>query len=163
MFFMLGFSSSLVRQNLKKVIQGPVFDYSCNEAETISAKSLNQVHRECFQCLKMYYYEVLETDPKLLETYHLKTVLFWTLKNASKSFRCEGNMEYCCITLLSNLSVIGICLFHYFMAKNNIFQHLDKTALRRAAQRVDLIIHDPIGTTGNIMKGILRYYSEQYK
>ena len=52
------------------------------------------------------------------------------------------------------------CLFHYFIANNNIFQHLDKTALRRAAQRVDLIIHDPIGTTGNIMKGILRYYSD---
>ena len=144
---------------------GSSFRLSFNEAETILAKSLNQVQRECFRCLKMYYYEKLETDPKLLETYHLKTILFWTLENTSESFWRKDDMAYCCITLLSNLSesLKSGCLFHYFIPNNNIFQHLDKTALKKAAQKVDLIINDPIGTTGNIMKGILQYYAEQYK
>ena len=140
------------------------FRLSFNEAETILATSLNQVQRECFRCLKMYYYEFLETNPKLVETYHLKTILFWTLENTPEGLWREDNMAFCCITLLSNLAeaLKSGYLLHYFIPGNNLFQHHDKEALEKAAQVVDSVIHDPIGKTGNVMKRILRYQSDQY-
>ena len=132
-----------------------------NDAETILAKSLSQVQRECF---KMYYYEVLETDPKVVQTYHLKTVLFWTVGNTSESYWCRKNMAYCCITLLSNLAeaLKSNYLAHYFIKGMNLFQHLETRALATAADKVNSTIRNPIGRTGNVTKSIMQHNSDQY-
>lgn len=63
-----------------------VFRLSFSRAELILSGELNNVQRECYRCLKIYYRSVIEDrEPKIITSYFLKTVLFWTVEETGQS------------------------------------------------------------------------------
>ena len=73
------------------------FRLSFNDAEEILALSVTQFQRECYRIFKMYYYEIMEEEPKIVATYHLKTIFYWVLEETEEMIWREENRAFCCI------------------------------------------------------------------
>ncbi len=139
------------------------FRYSFNDAENILCLSLTEMQREVFRILKMFFYEKLQTDPKVLETYHLKTLLFWFIEESKEEVWVEDNLAFCCFALMERLMMAmrQKYLAHYFIPEINLFQYLDKEALNDLALIAEDIIIDPVSNTGNIMMSIRDFYNKK--
>jgi len=137
------------------------FRLAFNTAENLLAQSVTRFQRECFRVFKMYYYEKLKLEPKVLTTYHLKTVFFWVLEKTDGSIWKEENRAYCCMLLLQYLkvSLMKETLTHYFIPENNLFKYLEKRELKKVLKAVEDIMADPISTSGKAIEQIKSFYA----
>ena len=137
------------------------FRLSFNTAENLLAQGLTRFQRECFRVFKMYYYEKLKLEPKVLTTYHLKTVFFWVLERTDGNIWNEENRAYCCMLLLQYLkeSLMNETLLHYFIPDNNLFQFLDKKELRKVLTAVEEVMADPVSASGKVIEQIKSFYA----
>ncbi len=139
------------------------FRYSFNDAETILCQNLTETQRQTFRVLKMFFYEKLQRDPKIVETYHLKTLLFWFIEESPCELWTEENLPLCCMGLLEKLAgaLKGGSLRHYFIPEMDLFEYIDKHKLMEMAHIVEGIIQDPISSTGEVMMSIVNYYNQK--
>ena len=137
------------------------FRLAFNTAENLLAQGLTRFQRECFRVFKMYYYEKLKLEPKVLTTYHLKTVFFWVLERTDGNIWNEENRAYCCMLLLQYLkeSLMNETLLHYFIPDNNLFQFLDKKELRKVLTAVEEVMADPVSASGKVIEQIKSFYA----
>ena len=137
------------------------FRLAFNTAEKLLALGLTRFQRECFRVFKMYYYEKLKQIPKVLTTYHLKTVFFWILENSDASIWHEENRAYCIVLLLQYLkiSLTKEILLHYFIPENNLFQYLDKNELKKVSEALEDVLTDPVSASGETIEKIKRFYA----
>lgn len=150
-----------------KVFQGPRSDPSTSfrlgfvVAEQLLAQSATKFQKECYRVFKMYFYEKLKRKPKVLTTYHLKTIFFWTLETSDAKIWHERNRGYCCMLLMHKMKVAisEVSLQHYFIHGNNLFRYLDKDELMKDLNVLDDLLRDPVAAKGEIIAKIERFYS----
>ena len=137
------------------------FTVGFNTAEKLLAQSVTRFQRECFRVFKMYYYEKLKFDPKVISTYHLKTVFFWVLERTDGSIWKEENRAYCCMLLLQYLktSIMRENLPHYFLPDNNLLKYLDKRGLKKVLTVLEEVVADPISASGKVIEQIKSFYA----
>ena len=137
------------------------FTIGFNTAEKLLAQSVTRFQRECYRVLKMYYYEKLKLKPKVLSTYHLKTVFFWVLEKTDGSIWKEENRAYCCMLLLQYLRMFIMKgnLPHYFLPENNLFKYLEKRELKKVLKAVEDVMADPISASGKAIEQIKSFYA----
>lgn len=137
------------------------FRIAFSVAEKLLAQTLATFHRECYRVLKMYFYEKLKRDPKVITTYHLKTVFFWVLESTDAKIWVEENRAYCCVLLLDFLKTAleKSNLPHYFIPQNNLFQHFDEADLEKDKIEIEKILEDPNASCGETIKSIKNFYS----
>lgn len=139
------------------------FRLSFNDAEEILALSVTQFQRECYRIFKMYYYEKMEREPKVVATYHLKTVFYWVLEETEEAIWREENRAFCCILLLKALAsaLKSMHLRHYFIPENNLFKYLHKEMAAEVSEGIEKIIADPVGESGPKINKIVSFYSKK--
>ena len=137
------------------------FRLSFNTAEQLLAQCLTKFQRECYRVLKMYYYEILKKDPKVLTTYHLKTVLFWVIEKSGTEIWVEDNRAECCMLLLKYLRNSLSCrdLQHYFIPGCNLLKYLDSSELEKDVNNLKVLIDDPTTASRRIIDRIKECYS----
>ena len=137
------------------------FRLSFNTAEELLALSLTKFQRECYRVLKMYYYEILKRDPKVLTTYHLKTVLFWVIESSSADIWIDHNRAHCCMILLKHLKdcLTTGNLQHYFIPNGNLLKYLDKEELKKDMDNLTKLFDNPTIGSRVMIDKIRMYYS----
>ena len=153
----------LVPKTSKDTANDPMtsFRLSFNTAEEMLAKSLSKFHRECYRVLKMLYYELLKKNPKVLTTYHLKTVLFWVVEETNPLTWKTENRAYCCYLLLKFLTecLSNENLPHYFLPGCNILKHLDKEELQNDISILDKWMECPERGSRIMIDEVKSYYN----
>ena len=137
------------------------FRIAFSNAEKLLASSFTVFQRECYRVFKMYYYERLKRDPKVLTTYHLKTVFFWVLEATDSTVWKEENRAYCCMLLFNYLltALLESNLPHYFIPQNNLFQYLNEEDLKIDMYEIEKILEDPKVACGETIENIKHFYS----
>ena len=137
------------------------FRIAFSVAEKLLAQSLTTFQRECFRVFKMYFYEKLKREPKVLTTYHLKTVFFWVLETSDSKVWQEENRTYCCLLLLTylNNALRESILCHYFIPESNLLDYLDKTELAKDMKEIENILDDPGTASGQTIEDIKQFYA----
>ena len=140
-----------------------MFRLSFNMAETLLAETLTLFQRECYRVFKMYFYEKLRREPKIITTYHLKTVFYWLLEETDANLWKSENRAHCCLLLLLSLeaSLKKIELKHYFIPENNLFKHLKKQDVQEMLHELEQIIADPIAASGQTIEDIKGFYAKK--
>lgn len=59
------------------------FRISFSLAEYILSQEMNDIHRECYLCLKKYHTAFLSTEPRGLVTFHLENLFLRTIEETS--------------------------------------------------------------------------------
>eukprot|EP00794_Sanderia_malayensis_P006046 gene6046-6748_t len=155
------------KSNISSMTCDTSFRYSFNDAENLLCLSLSDQHREVFRIVKMFYYEKLQREPKLLETYHLKTLLFWFLEeqtgDESACIGDDNKLAELCLAVLRRLAgaLREHHLSHYFIEEINLFHYLNNDELNELAMVVDDITNDPIGNTGPVIESIIEFYNKK--
>ena len=100
-----------------------MFRLSFSHAEYLLSQQLNDVQRKCYRSLKKYYKVCLQTKPKSLATYHLKTLFLQTCEETRADMWTEENMTTCMMRLLANLfsALSEKYLRHFFIKECNLF------------------------------------------
>ena len=140
------------------------FRLSFNDAEQLLALSVTQFQRECFRIFKMYYYEKMDQEPRIIETYHLKTIFFWCLEESDADIWVPEKRAYCCLLLLRSLALAleKMTLWHYFIPECNLFKYMNLTDAAEMKRRIDLIIQDPVAASGTIIQDIRAFYVRRF-
>ena len=110
---------------------------------------MNDIHRECYLCLKKYHTAFLSTESKGLVTFHLKNLFLRTIEETSVEMWTEHNRASCIIKLLGNLldALRKKYLPHYFVTSYNLFcyDYIESNCiLETLTGNVDQIIENPI-------------------
>ena len=139
------------------------FRLSFNDAEQLLALSVTQFQRECFRIFKMYFYEKMDEEPKIVETYHFKTIFFWCLEEYDADIWVPENRAYCCLLLLRSLALAleKMMLRHYFIPECNLFKYMNWEDAAQMKRRVDQIIQDPVASCGQTIEDIKSFYQEK--
>eukprot|EP00112_Aurelia_sp_Birch-Aquarium-sp1_P022831 Seg658.1 transcript_id=Seg658.1/GoldUCD/mRNA.D3Y31 product="Protein MB21D2" protein_id=Seg658.1/GoldUCD/D3Y31 len=140
------------------------FRLSFNDAEQLLALSVTQFQRECFRAFKMYFYEKMDQEPQIVETYHLKTIFFWCLEESDADIWVMENRAYCCLLLLRSLALAleKMTLQHYFIPGCNLFKYMDREGAVEMKRRIDQIIQDPVAACGPIIQEIRTFYIRRF-
>ena len=125
------------------------FRISFSLAEYILSQEMNDIHRECYLCLKKYHRAFLSTEPKGLVTFHLKSLFLRTIEETSVEMWTEQNRASCILKLLGNLldALRKKYLPHYFVTSYNLFcyDYIESNCiLETLTEKVDQIIENPI-------------------
>ncbi|KXJ07062.1 uncharacterized protein LOC110251686 [Exaiptasia diaphana] len=101
------------------------FRLSFSHAELLLSKELNDIQRECYRCLKLFYKVLNQNqEPKIISSYVLKTTLLWTVENTGVEEWNENNRASCMMMLLEKLhhSLETKFLPHYFIPEFNLLE-----------------------------------------
>ncbi|KAK3755580.1 hypothetical protein QZH41_005956 [Actinostola sp. cb2023] len=101
-----------------------LFRLSFSRAELILSGELNDIQRQCYRCLKLYYRSVFQQEHKIITSYCLKTILFWTAEETGLEIWNEVNRGFCVMMLLEKLhkSLETKFLPHYFIPEFNLLE-----------------------------------------
>ncbi len=116
-------------------------------AEKRLATTLLPCHRQCYMLLKLMSQIELQC-PKVLSSYCLKNILFWTMEKIPESQwldRVNGTGK-CFLALLDRLlgCLVARNLPHYFNPGNNLVSHVNARTLQDVAKKVSEVRRDPI-------------------
>ena len=125
------------------------FRISFSQAEYTLSQEMNDIHRECYFCLKKYRTAFFSTEPKGLVTYHLKNLFLRTIEETPVEMWTEQNRAKCFLKLLGNLldALRKKYLPHYFVTSYNLFcyDYIESDRiLETLAEKVEQIIENPI-------------------
>ncbi|KAK3603220.1 hypothetical protein CHS0354_036150 [Potamilus streckersoni] len=98
------------------------FRLSFSTAEIKLFQNMSTWQRQCLRVLKAYQKGMLQTDTKLLTSYHWKTTVLWLSERKEPSFWTETNLMSSIIEALNDM--VGYlsrkCLPHYFVPEMNL-------------------------------------------
>ena len=111
--------------------------FSFSSAELLLSSAIKPWQKQTLMVLKALRRKYLQ-EPKVIASYHLKTVLFWVLESMP-----DKTQESCCRgTLLKRLlNELVSCLKaqnlpHFFIAENNMFRHYEDKDLLTVQSKV---------------------------
>ena len=125
------------------------FRISFSHAEYLLSQEINDIQRECYRCLKKYHRAYLSSHPKVLVTFHLKTILLQTIEETGSDLWTESNQAWCLMKLLSNLlkALTEKHLPHFFVKSYNMFcvDYIENPeVLESLASKVKQIMQNPM-------------------
>jgi len=148
---------SVIKDGFHLVVKSPKvggnpncdFRVSFSHAEYLLSQEMNDIHRECYRCLKKYHRAYLSTHPKELVTFHLKTILLQTIEESGSDWWTESNQAECLMKLLSNLlkALTEKHLPHFFLKSYNMFcvDYIENPeVLESLASKVRQIMQNPM-------------------
>ena len=100
---------------------------------------------ECYRILKEIFKEHLSI-PKILSSYHLKTIMLWACEKHSEDFWESANSAICFLGLLDDLfhCLATQRLEQFFVPSMNLLSHHDNSFLLTLARKVSLIRTSPL-------------------
>ena len=147
------------------VVQAPPHDsyhsgsswrLSFSMAERILARSLSETQRKAY--LLMNLLNVLNPcrTPAVMESYWLKTVLFWSCEQTAREFWREDNLGPCVLYLLDRLlhSLTEGQLTDFFLDDYNLLADADQKALVVLSEHVAWIRKNPCTTLERCYAGV---------
>ena len=111
--------------------------FSFSSAELLLSSAIKQWQKQCLMVLKALRRKYLQ-EPKVIASYHLKTVLFWVLESLPDSKRESLSRG----TLLEKLldELISCArekrLPNFFIPENNMFRHYEDKDLRTVLSKL---------------------------
>ena len=118
---------------------------SFSQAEKILAKSLTIHQKKVYIILKLLH-KVFLSHPSILATYHLKTVLFWTIEKTLPSMWCEDRLAYCLLALLDQLHAFlkQGSIPNYFIPEYNVIATADEMFVETLKEKVLALRQNPL-------------------
>lgn len=100
---------------------------------------------ECYRILKEMFKEHLSI-PKILSSYHLKTIMLWACEKHPEDFWESANSAICFLGLLDDLlhCLATQQLPQFFVPSNNLLLHHDNDFLLTLTRKVSLIRTKPL-------------------
>ena len=130
-----------------KLSSEPQYEWrlSFSVAEKVLAQSLTSFQKKAYILLKILHREYL-SSPKIIATYHLKTILFWMCERRPESFWADSNMARCLFALLDELTA---CLSshnlpNFFVPDNNMISHVPSDLVQTVLNKIEVIRRDPL-------------------
>jgi len=125
------------------------FRIAFSHAEYLLSQEMNDIHRECYRCLKKYHRAYLSAEPESLVTYHLKNMFLQTIEETGAKMWSENNRAECMMKLLGNLleALRKRHLPHYFVRSYNLFctDYIENPEiLKLLVEKVEQIMADPV-------------------
>ncbi|KAJ7330639.1 hypothetical protein OS493_022254 [Desmophyllum pertusum] len=132
------------------------FRISFSHAEYLLSQEMNDIHRECYRCLKKFHRAHL-SKPAGLITFHLKNMFLQTIEETGAELWTESNRAMCMMKLLGNLleALTKKDLRHYFARSYNLFgvDYIeDHEILEPLADEVKKIMDNPIGISKELIQ-----------
>ena len=125
----------------------PQFEWrlSFSKAEKTLAQSLTVFQKKAYVLLKMLHREFF-SSPKVIATYHLKTILFWMCERLPESFWSDANMGRCLFALLDELitCLASHKLPNFFIPDNNMISHIHSDFVKTVLEKVLALRRDPM-------------------
>lgn len=125
------------------------FRISFSHAEYLLSQEMNEVQRGCYCCLKKFHRTYLSKDPEGLVSFHLKTLLLWTIEETGAEVWTESNRVECFMKLCRNLlqALTKKELPHFFVRSYNLLgaDYVDDPKiLETLARKVKKMVEDPM-------------------
>ena len=123
--------------------------YSFSVAEKKLSLTLTEPQRHSYLLLRVLLFESLQ-DTDLLNTYHLKNVLFWACETLPPARWTRALLAQTTLYLLDRLihCVARQTLPHYFIPENNLFRHIENDALGAVARKLVALRKRPLSSLG---------------
>lgn len=116
---------------------------SFSTCERKLAQSLSSCQKGCFLTVKGIWRHFLKHPSKRgLQSYHLKTVMFWVCEEVSSNYWRSDIMGIGVLRILQKLYcfLVNMSCPNYFIPENNLFQDIDEDVLMATLQRVTIAI-----------------------
>lgn len=120
--------------------------------ECLLVRTFNQVQLKTYALVKMIKNEYLSKYPSpttgesLITSYHVKTLMFWTIENTPQHMWTDRNIIYCfqsCLVFLRNF-VVSKYLPHYFVPTCNLFKKQTDFHLLNIINDLNIYIKCPV-------------------
>ena len=112
--------------------------FSFSNAEVQLSKLINPVARKCFLGLKIIAKRYLQPMCKEFKSYHIKTILYYTLEKTPLSFWREENIKRCFQRLLDELlhTLYKKRCPHFWISDINLYSGIKKSSLKTLHRKV---------------------------
>lgn len=135
------------------------FRISFSHAEFLLSQEMNEIQRECYCCLKKFHQTYLSKDPEGLVTFHLKTLLLWTIEETGAEVWTESNRVKCFMKLSRNLlqALTKKELPHFFVRSYNLLgaDYVgDPKILETLARKVKKMVENPMLSVKELMQKV---------
>ena len=142
------------------------FRISFSHAEFLLSQEMNEVQRECYCCLKKFHRTYFSKDPEGLVSFHLKTLLLWTIEETGAEVWTEGNRAKCFMKLSRNLlqALTKKELPHFFVRSYNLLgaDYVDDPKiLETLARKVKKMVENPVLSVKELMLKVLELETEK--
>ena len=128
----------------KSADRGKEWRLSFSLAEKKLVRSWNDVKTKCYVAVKALCKENLETEPKVICSYFIKTAIFWLSERMSDSFWDKGRILECIAAVMRELlsyASSGICP-NYFVPSNNMMDHLSHEQREGVVSKIESLMND---------------------
>ena len=118
---------------------------SFSKAEKALAQSLTVFQKKAYVLVKMLHREYF-SSPKIIATYHLKTILFWMCERLPESFWSDSNMSRCLFALLDEIiaCLASHNLPNFFIPANNMISHIHRDFVETTLKKVLTLRRNPM-------------------
>ena len=125
------------------------FRISFSHAEYLLSLEMNDIQRQCYRCLKKYHQVYLSTEPKGVNSFHLKNIFLRTIEETGAEMWIESRRAECMSKLFANLleTLRKEKLPHYFVQSYNLFGRdyiEDPATLESLAKKVERVMENPV-------------------
>ena len=112
--------------------------FSFSYAEVQLSKLINPVARKCFLGLKIIAKKYLQPMCKEFKSYHIKTILYYTLEKTQLTFWKEENIKRCFQRLLDELlhTLHKRHCPHFWISNINLYNGIKKNSLKTLHRKV---------------------------
>ncbi|XP_031559332.1 uncharacterized protein LOC116295601 [Actinia tenebrosa] len=117
---------------------------SFSQTEVSLFQSMDDFRVCCYRIFKAIYYSEL-TLPKVLCSYHMKTIFLWACERIPSEMWVKANLAQIIMGLLDDLlhCLVTKSCPHYFIPENNLFAHVHQDFLDHLAKVVAKIRRNP--------------------
>ena len=147
----------VIREGFHLVVKAPKsggnpecdFRISFSHAEYLLSLEMNDIQRQCYRCLKKYHQVYLSTEPKGVNSFHLKNIFLRTIEETGAEMWIESRRAECMSKLFANLleTLRKEKLPHYFVQSYNLFDRdyiEDPATLESLAKKVERVMENPV-------------------
>lgn len=123
----------------------PFFRLSFSQCELVLAKTLAEPQLLCWRVLKAYQKAYLNTEPRVLASYHWKNVLFWIIEETDLNFWTEDNVlegVFKCLDFMARCLKERF-LPYYFVRTSNLIDNCRTELMDKLCTQIHEIRLDP--------------------
>ena len=122
-----------------------LFRLSFSRAEKTLALGLTPTQRQAYVLLKALHAQAFR-EPRVLSSYYLKNVLFWTCEQLGPDPWVPGKLAACLLLLLDKLThfLSTHHLPHYFVRTNNLLRYAPRDHVNEVCRKVVATRKDPL-------------------
>lgn len=124
----------------------PFFRLSFSQCELVLAKTLAEPQLLCWRVLKAYQKAYLNTEPRVLASYHWKNVLFWISEETDLNFWTEDNVlegVFKCLDFMARCLKERF-LPYYFVRTSNLIDNCRTELMDKLCTQINEIRLDPV-------------------